>query len=683
MASSSSKRPRAADDPAAADPDPSGGDGEDPNVDGERWFAQIDTFIVGYQHYPGELAKNDDIVLVGKAVQNHAGEQCGWLAKEISPLFQAMGNRHNITLEGEVSKKPDKYKVHIRFQIFATGGGNFGGVDEFIRQIGAANPEHGGQTVVQQVGGIAVQALNKDEWKARFPDVVCPKFCRVAAAKKKASSPKNKKIKIEDKLDALYGAEIDYEKMPELSDPFTSPDLNLLPHQKKALWWMVRQEKGDAQRLASVWNKEGNKWRNVITDALHQSPLIPRGGILADEMGLGKTISCLALLRHEGRFVGRQTLVVLPVSTLPAWQEAFQKWLPDFNVVTYHSSAASVGQMSDERTMFRTADVVLTTYETLGNRVANAFWQGAKWHRVILDEAHRIRNRNSKTSAAMLSAFAKTAERKWCLTGTPFVNDMADLFPLIQLLGLHPFDNWWNFNQYLYRVFKVHNNAKGVERLNLLLRPFLLRRMKNQVGLTLPKKNEHVVKLRLTDAQRELYQALHDFCKGEALGRAEEEDDVVLGGAAGASSSFAGGDAAPGTRPQAPIVLQMITRLRQLCLSPQLLSEELLRAVRSKDARKISEVLVKFGTKNLSALQVGSWFWGEIHKSRGTRRWRFSEVRRRGCCSVCGKHVWRILCSAPTSNMRGSGDVALFLTSHAFAHSIIWSQTACGEVPPR
>lgn len=63
---------------------------EGTNDDGERWFAQIDTFCVGYNHYTGSLNKDDMFELDGKKIQNPNGEQCGWLAKEISPYFYNM-----------------------------------------------------------------------------------------------------------------------------------------------------------------------------------------------------------------------------------------------------------------------------------------------------------------------------------------------------------------------------------------------------------------------------------------------------------------------------------------------------------------------------------------------------------------------------------------------------------------
>ena len=88
--------------------------------DAERWFAQIDTFCVDYNHSPGHLAKEVGFELwQGKQVRNPNGEHCGWLAKEISPYFVAMQEKWCITLEGQVSKPPNKFKVHIRFQVFA------------------------------------------------------------------------------------------------------------------------------------------------------------------------------------------------------------------------------------------------------------------------------------------------------------------------------------------------------------------------------------------------------------------------------------------------------------------------------------------------------------------------------------------------------------------------------------
>ena len=89
---------------------------------------------------------------------------------------------------------------------------------------------------------------------------------------------------------------------------------------------------------------------------------------------------------------------------------------------------------------------MLTTYETLASRIERngPFWRAKKWRRVIFDEAHCLRNRLGKQSQALLGCLGPNAERKWCLTGTPFVNDMADFFPLIKFLQLQPF---WQLGQ--------------------------------------------------------------------------------------------------------------------------------------------------------------------------------------------------------------------------------------------
>ena len=328
-------------------------------ADGERWFAQIDTFVVGYSHYPGELKKGESFLLDGKKVMNHGGEQCGWLAKEMSDYIVAMEGRDYVSLNGEVTKPPNKFKTHIRFQIFATPRHDedcsFQGiVDGLIDDLQNAKCQHGGGTVTRIPGGIPVQILDKDEWKRRFPDKVCPEFCRVSGPSSKAAASR-KKLKIDEKMDALYEAAIKYEDMPELPIQFSKASLQLLEHQRKAVWFMVTQESCERASDNPVWkpSSRGPAYcKNVITGADHPKRDFPRGGILADEMGLGKTISCFALLRHEQLNVANvvQTLVVVPLSTLGAWQDGLAEWLPDFRVVTYHASAGLGNQ--DEGAVF-------------------------------------------------------------------------------------------------------------------------------------------------------------------------------------------------------------------------------------------------------------------------------------------------------------------------------------------
>ena len=91
--SSSNKRPNDnlnMDSSMGSESAPSHGPSDNPNADQERWFAQIDTFVTGYSHHPGELVNGEDFLLRGKEVFNHKEEKCGWLAKEISPIFVEM-----------------------------------------------------------------------------------------------------------------------------------------------------------------------------------------------------------------------------------------------------------------------------------------------------------------------------------------------------------------------------------------------------------------------------------------------------------------------------------------------------------------------------------------------------------------------------------------------------------------
>ena len=189
------------------DGNPSEAAPEDENS--ERWFAQFDTTVNGYQHKEGQLTKGPSAVLDGQAICNHANELCGYLPKEISSYLVELQAWINITLNLEVSTKPGTNEVKLRLQVFASplyrGEQSYvQWVDERITSIQKARLQYGKLGCVWQRGGIPVQTLNKDGWKRRFPaQKECPKFCNVSAPKPASAERARKKVKLADKLDGF------------------------------------------------------------------------------------------------------------------------------------------------------------------------------------------------------------------------------------------------------------------------------------------------------------------------------------------------------------------------------------------------------------------------------------------------------------------------------------------------
>jgi SNF2 family DNA or RNA helicase len=256
--------------------------------------------------------------------------------------------------------------------------------------------------------------------------------------------------------------------------------VKLLPHQIDGVAWMRDKELGK------------KKTRGVF----------PKGGILADDMGLGKTIQSIALMltnpkplnavsedpktggdkekRKLSPNIGGGTLVVAPLALIKQWEGEIKDRVEDthtLRVCVHHGPQRAKGYKE-----LKKYDVVITTYHTLvsehgsseGNVKVGCF--GLNWYRIILDEAHSIKNRNAKATKATC---ALNAEYRWCLTGTPMQNNLDELQSLIHFLRIKPYDD---LNQWREGITRPMSNGRGglaIKRLQVYLKAFMKRRTKD------------------------------------------------------------------------------------------------------------------------------------------------------------------------------------------------------------
>ncbi|KAJ3088690.1 hypothetical protein HK102_008181 [Quaeritorhiza haematococci] len=261
-----------------------------------------------------------------------------------------------------------------------------------------------------------------------------------------------------------------------------------------------------------------------------------RGGILADDMGFGKTIQSLALIilnRPPPDAPRRTTLIVAPMSLIYQWErEIHEKTHPGLLKVKVH-----YGQnRTKSKTELRQYDVVITTYQivknergrlpvfsTDGNCVDPGVKPGAlfrvKWFRIILDEAHNIKNRNTAISRACSEL---EAERRFCLTGTPIQNNVDELYSLFRFLELPVWNEYAHFNNQITKLIKprnsrtwnVRSHKTAIKRLQAVLQGCLLRRTKQSKGpdgrplITLPERKVELVTCDFTPAERAFYDAV-------------------------------------------------------------------------------------------------------------------------------------------------------------------------------
>jgi DNA helicase INO80 len=248
-------------------------------------------------------------------------------------------------------------------------------------------------------------------------------------------------------------------------------------------------------------------------------------GILADEMGLGKTVQALALLAYLAE-TGRQWgpfLVITPSSTLHNWQQEFAAHLPAFRVLPYWGSPterrilrtslraqlSSHPDVDDSSLQPRRFHVVITSYQLAVQD--HGHLNKVPWTFLILDEAQAIKSAHSQRWQRLLQLRCRN---RLLLTGTPLQNSLQELWALLHFVMPSLFDSHDEFAGWFARDLDRHADAavafdqEQLRRLQLVLKPFMLRRVKRDVEAEMPRKYEHDILVDLAPRQRALYDAL-------------------------------------------------------------------------------------------------------------------------------------------------------------------------------
>ncbi|XP_072933681.1 chromatin-remodeling ATPase INO80 [Epargyreus clarus] len=249
-------------------------------------------------------------------------------------------------------------------------------------------------------------------------------------------------------------------------------------------------------------------------------------GILADEMGLGKTVQCIAFLCHVAERLGvwGPFLVVSPASTLHNWQQEMQRFVPDFKVVPYWGSPSErkilrqFWERKDLHTRQAAFHVVVTSYQIVVSDLK--YLNRVAWQYMILDEAQAIKSSASMRWKLLLGF---SCRNRLLLSGTPIQNSMAELWALLHFIMPTLFDSHEEFNEWFSKDIESHAENKStidekhLSRLHMILKPFMLRRIKKDVENELSDKIEIEVHCPLTIRQKLLYIALKKKIKIEEL----------------------------------------------------------------------------------------------------------------------------------------------------------------------
>ena len=223
-------------------------------------------------------------------------------------------------------------------------------------------------------------------------------------------------------------------------------------------------------------------------------------GILADDMGLGKTLQTLAHIQQE-RDTGRltqPTLIVAPTSLLGNWKREAARFTPDLSTLIWHGSQRKLGDLTAHP-----VDIVITSYALVTRDIALLVKQ--EFGCVVLDEAQAIKNPTAKVTQALKTLEVK---RRICLTGTPLENHLGELWSQFDFLMPGFLGSRKHFNRYFRTTIETHGSTDRQQRLSALIRPFLLRRRKEQVATELPPKTEIVREVALEPEQARLYESI-------------------------------------------------------------------------------------------------------------------------------------------------------------------------------
>lgn len=265
-------------------------------------------------------------------------------------------------------------------------------------------------------------------------------------------------------------------------------------------------------------------------------------GILADEMGLGKTIQViafLAYLKENGLSKGAH-LIVVPSSTLDNWEAEISKWCPSLIVEKYHGSQDERRRMRGRfaKVGFTGFDVLLTTYHIVGSTPEERkMFRVCKLHYVIFDEAHMLKN---MTTQRYINLITINAEMRILLTGTPLQNNLLELISLLCFVMPKFFaKSIEDIKSLFVKKGKTDGDQEElsqfqetqVQRAKRIMKPFLLRRLKNDVLNNLPKKHSIVEKVPMSTSQKQYYKELVEYYsnnKGVICGSSDRAGVAIM-----------------------------------------------------------------------------------------------------------------------------------------------------------
>uniref|UniRef100_A0A671LGG2 DNA helicase n=1 Tax=Sinocyclocheilus anshuiensis TaxID=1608454 RepID=A0A671LGG2_9TELE len=269
----------------------------------------------------------------------------------------------------------------------------------------------------------------------------------------------------------------------------------------------------------------GLKWLIL----LHQHNL---SGILADEMGLGKTIQAISFLAHlYEKGIKGPHLITVPSSTLDNWVRELGLWCPSLKVLIYYGSVEDRRYLrQDILSGLVEFNIIVSTYNlTIGNDYDRSLFRKLRLKYAVFDEGHMLKNMNSLRYRHLM---AINAEHRLLLTGTPLQNNLLELMSLLNFIMPSMFSS---STSQISKMFSTRSSEEEssfhkerIAQAKLIMKPFILRRVKSEVLKQLPPKVENIEMCPMSDAQQKLYDKLFKRLKKAPNGDKRELCNVMM-----------------------------------------------------------------------------------------------------------------------------------------------------------
>mmetsp|Transcript_21448 Transcript_21448/g.46616 ORF Transcript_21448/g.46616 Transcript_21448/m.46616 type:complete len:533 (+) Transcript_21448:120-1718(+) len=501
--------------------------------------------VVGIRYYTGVARPGEFVTLVREPrnpydrnairVDNLRGEKVGHVkgttAQTLAPIMDRSASL-GVRLEGTIPRSGNAYELPLALDFYSTNA------SEERARIAAQN----------------LCRLLKRDYQFRLTPIFGAAVSAKAARPAPTVTVVTKKLDWNSQqaaLDKMFDKNLkeQYKNLPNIAMPNCLIGIALMDYQIQGIKWLVKKETDatPAPFYKKVREKRQTMYLCEITQSSQSVPPKPiRGSILCDEMGLGKSIQTIGLILlappagveyklpvcpdvaqaasplSANLIVGptkRCTMIVCPVSVLSNWTDQVGSFVAPgvLSVELYHGANRHAIL---PKVRAGNVDILLVSYNTLAADY-DASGRGAPpkkapknkkakmesifdidFHRIVLDEAHMIRN--SKTRSFKAVSLVK-ADRKLALTGTPFVNTADDIFSLLSFLGVEPLDEKSIFNRSITQPIK-NGEEMGLTRLRTTMGFLSLRRSKQNVDIKLVEKDVQLCSVEfMDDAHKKVY----------------------------------------------------------------------------------------------------------------------------------------------------------------------------------